>query len=167
MIKLRRFNPATKVVFSVSPIRHLSDGAHKNQLSKSLLLLAVDRLNCKMENTAYFPAYELMLDELRDYRFYNDDMIHPNTVAINYIWQRFCECYMDKDTLQIMKPVEDVVKAAAHRPMHHIKGLQEFAAGYLEKITRLKGQMPMLDFSEEKEWFGKMNNATNQLNLLP
>jgi len=151
--RLRQFNPAIKVVFSVSPIRHLRDGAHENQLSKSTLLLAVDRLTRELDNTAYFPAYEIVLDELRDYRFYAEDMTHPNTVAINYIWQRFCDSYMAEDTLQTMKAVEDIVKAAAHRPIHHTSESRKFVAGYLEKITKLKQQHPYLDFTEEtKRW---------------
>ena len=154
--RLQRFNPAAKVVFTVSPIRHLRDGAHENQLSKSTLLLAVDRLVRKFENIAYFPAYEIVLDELRDYRFYAENMTHPDTVAINYIWQRFCKCYMAEDTLQTMKTVEDIVKAAAHRPIHHSSECRKFAAGYLEKITKLKQQHPCLDFTEEAKRFEKM-----------
>jgi len=151
--KLLGFNPAIKVVFTVSPIRHLRDGAHKNQLSKSTLLLAVDYLNQKRENTGYFPAYEIVLDELRDYRFYAENMTHPNVVAINYIQQRFCESYMTEDTLQIMKTVEDIVKAVAHRPLHQTSEYRKFAEKYLEKIVQMKRQMPQLDFSEEIERF--------------
>jgi len=151
--RLRRFNPAIKVVFTVSPIRHLRDGAHENQLSKSILLLAVDQLNHKKENTSYFPAYEIVLDDLRDYRFYTENMTHPNVAAINYIQQRFCESYMTEDTLQIMKTVGDIVKAAAHRPLHHSSEYRKFADNFLEKIAKLKQQMPHLDFTEEIERF--------------
>ena len=152
--KLRQINPAIKVVFTVSPIRHLRDGAHENQLSKSTLLLAVERLNRELDKTGYFPAYELVLDELRDYRFYDENMTHPNAVATNYIRQRFYECYMEEDTLQIMKTVENIVKASAHKPIHHTSECREFAARYLAKIAGLKQQMPILDFSEEIEKFG-------------
>ena len=150
---LRRFNPSIRIVFTVSPIRHLRDGAHENQLSKSTLLLAVDRLNRESENTGYFPAYEIVLDELRDYRFYSEDMIHINIVAINYIWQRFCENFMNENTIQIMKTVEEIVRAAAHRPLHQTAGLQKFAANYLEKIANIKQKYPLLNFTEEAEWF--------------
>ena len=149
--RLRKFNSAIKVVFTVSPIRHLRDGAHENQLSKSTLLLAADRLNSELENSVYFPAYEIVLDELRDYRFYDEDMTHPNAVAINYVWRRFCECYMDGNTLQTMKTVENIVKASAHRPIHHTAEYRKFAEDYLEKISELKQKMPMLDFMEETE----------------
>ena len=151
--RLRRFNPAIKVVFTVSPIRHLRDGAYGNHLSKSILLLAVERLNRHVENTLYFPAYELMLDELRDYRFYDETMTHPNTVAIDYIWQRFRECYIGENTLKIMKSVEEIVKASAHRLIHNTSDCRKFAGNYLEKIEKLKQQMPFLDFTEESERF--------------
>jgi hypothetical protein len=156
---LRKFNPAVKVVFTVSPIRHLRDGAHENQLSKATLLLAVDRLNREVANTGYFPAYEIVLDELRDYRFYNEDMTHPNDTTIHYIWQRFCESYMTEDTLQTMKAVEDIVKAAAHRPIHHTSGYRKFAANYLEKISKLKQQYLRFDFTEETRQFEKMKES--------
>ena len=154
--ELRQLNPTIKVVFTVSPIRHLRDGAHENQLSKSILLLAVDRMNREIENTCYFPAYEIVLDELRDYRFYNDDMTHPNTVAIEYIRKRFCENYMTDQALQTMKTVEDIVQAAAHRPLHHTSECRKFAAGYLEKIATLNQQHPHVDFTKETEHFKKM-----------
>ena len=154
--RLRRFNPTIKVVFTVSPIRHLRDGAHENHLSKSILLLAVERLIHHVENTYYFPAYELMLDELRDYRFYDETMTHPNAVAINYIWQRFRECYIGEETLKIMKSVEEILKASSHRPIHNTSDCIKFADNYLKKIDRLKQQMPFLDFTEEVGVFEKM-----------
>jgi len=156
--RLRQFNPAIKIVFSVSPIRHLRDGAHENQLSKSTLLLAVDRLNREIENTSYFPAYEIVLDDLRDYRFYDENMTHPNAVAIEYVWKRFCESYMADNTLRTMKIVEDIVQAAAHRLIHRTSECRKFAAGYLEKIAKLKQQMPQLDFTEETERLKKCWN---------
>ena len=154
--RLRQFNPKINIVFTVSPIRHLRDGAHENQLSKSTLLLAVDRLNRDVENTGYFPAYEIVLDELRDYRFYADDMTHPNAVAINYIWQRFCESYLTEDALQTMKAVQDIVTATEHRPIHHTSECRKFADAYLEKIALLKQQTPSLDFAKESEWFERL-----------
>ena len=116
---LKKYNTQLKIVFTVSPIRHLRDGAHENQLSKSTLLLAVHRLLNEHENLAYFPAYEILLDDLRDYRFYEENMTHPNNLAINYIWKRFCETYMTEKTMQSMKTIEKKVKAAAHRPIHN------------------------------------------------
>lgn len=152
--RLRQFNPAIKVVFTVSPIRHLRDGAHENQISKSTLLLAVDRLKREDDNIGYFPAYEIVMDDLRDYRFYDENMTHPNDVAINYIRQRFCESYMNGDTLQTIKKVEDIIKATAHHPIQYTSEYQKFAAANLEKIARLKQQYPFLDFTKETERFG-------------
>lgn len=90
LLSLWKQNPELKILFTVSPIRHWKDGAHGNQLSKATLLLAIDALQKEFpEHTAYFPAYEIMMDELREYRFYADDMLHPSTTAIEYIWERF------------------------------------------------------------------------------
>ena len=158
--KIKTFNPAIKIVFSVSPIRHLRDGAHENQLSKSTLLLAVERLNHETA-TGYFPAYEIMLDELRDYRFYNDDMTHPNSLAIKYIWQCFRGIYMTEDTCRIMKLVEEIVTASCHRPLHHTSGCRAFSSAYLEKIARLQERMPQLDFTREIEIFENIRQLSN------
>ena len=150
---LQQFNPAIKVVLTVSPIRHLRDGAHENQLSKSTLLLAIDKLRRQQNNTDYFPAYEIALDELRDYRFYEENMTHPNTVAINYIWQRFCETYIDESALHIVKTVENIIKASSHKPLHQTSERRKFVETYLEKIAGLEKQMPFLDFTEERMLF--------------
>lgn len=93
MRRLAEVNPKLKVIFTVSPIRHKRDGYHINQISKGILLQAVDEMGC-----AYFPSYEIMMDELRDYRFYADDMIHPSEMAVEYIWQRFQDTYFDSKT---------------------------------------------------------------------
>ncbi len=106
-------------LFTVSPIRHWKDGAHENQLSKSTLLLAVDAL-CKKfpDRVEYFPAYELMMDEMRDYRFYADDLVHPSEMAVNYIWERFLDFAADpKETEQILAN-ERLWRRSQHREMH-------------------------------------------------
>lgn len=104
-------------IFTVSPIRHIRDGLHENQLSKSTLLLAIDKI-CKTypENCTYFPSYEILMDELRDYRFYGDDMMHPSQLAIDYIWQVFCQTYMDKTTCEYGQKFEKLHKTLSHRP---------------------------------------------------
>ncbi len=108
-----------KVVFTVSPIRHWKDGAHEDQLSKSTLLLAIDRLVGRRagHTIGYFPSYELMMDELRDYRFYADDMLHPSSLAVDIIWQRFLSCYMGAATQQIVNKAEQLHKMQQHRPL--------------------------------------------------
>lgn len=115
--QLQAENPGMRFLFTVSPIRHLKDGAHENQLSKAVLLLAIDSLK-KHFNIAYFPAYELMMDELRDYRFYASDMVHPSEQAIDYIWERFAASCFGKETKDIMREVEQIRVALAHRPFN-------------------------------------------------
>lgn len=86
-MELRKVNPSLKILFTVSPIRHSKDGMHGNQISKSTLLLAADELCRRWSDCYYFPSYEIMMDELRDYRFYADDMLHPSPVAVSYLWE--------------------------------------------------------------------------------
>lgn len=118
--RLHEMNPALRVVFTVSPIRHLKDGAHGNQLSKATLLLAVDVLRSKVEGQwiAYFPAYELVLDELRDYRFYADDMTHPSQAAVAFLWEKFGDTFFDTRTRGEAAKAEKLAKARDHRPLH-------------------------------------------------
>lgn len=106
-----------RFIFTVSPIRHLKDGLHENQLSKSTLLLAIDRIcNAFPQNCTYFPSYEIVIDELRDYRFYADDMMHPSQLAIDYIWDRFNLAYMNKETSDYISKFEKLNKTLSHRP---------------------------------------------------
>lgn len=100
-------------IFTVSPIRHVKDGLHANQVSKAILLQAVDELG-----QSYFPSYEIMMDELRDYRFYAEDMVHPSPVAVEYIWQRFVETYMTEDTRGEMRTLHQLWRDCHHRFLH-------------------------------------------------
>lgn len=115
---LKDINPSLQIIFTVSPIRHLKDGAHDNQLSKGTLLLAIDQLMEENDGIHYFPSYEIILDELRDYRYYNEDMIHPSPVAIKYIWDLFSETYFDKQTISINKEWIKINNALNHRPIN-------------------------------------------------
>ena len=115
--RLTNLYPALQVVFSVSPIRHWKDGPHENNLSKSSLLLAVEGLQLKFRNVHYFPAYEIQLDELRDYRFYASDMFHPSDVAVDYIWQKFSTTYFEDKTMALKKEFEQLATDLLHRPM--------------------------------------------------
>ncbi len=112
-------NPHLRIILTVSPIRHWKDGAHGNQLSKSILLLAVEEL-CKLfdQNVIYFPSYEIVLDELRDYRFYVEDMLHPNNQAVEYCWQRFSQTFFDEGTQEIIRKWMKISRSLAHRPLH-------------------------------------------------
>lgn len=106
----------TQVVLTVSPVRHTKDGMLENQVSKSTLRLAADIVSKRFENVHYFPAYEIMLDELRDYRFYETDLIHPNEQAQTYIWERFKESYFDTELLSISKKWDSIYRTLGHRP---------------------------------------------------
>lgn len=113
--------PDKRWLFTVSPIRHVRDGLHENQLSKATLLMAVERLvesqKSKVESS-YFPSYEIMLDELRDYRFYADDLVHPSGMAVEYIWERFCETFCTPQTINAMNIAHKEWKFTHHRPLH-------------------------------------------------
>ena len=110
--------PQCRVVLTVSPVRHLRLGLHENQLSKSVLLLACDQLAHRVPNVCYFPAYELQLDDLRDYRFYTDDMIHPAGQAVEYIWKYFSKTFFSAETMELVKQLEKLHRAVLHRPFH-------------------------------------------------
>lgn len=115
---LRKYNPALRVIFTVSPIRHIADGLEMNSLSKAALRVTVNELNRVYKDcTSYFPAYEIMMDDLRDYRFYAPDMVHPSEVAIEYIWQVFRATYFDDASCQAIARCERVSKRLNHRPM--------------------------------------------------
>ncbi len=107
-----------RLIFTVSPIRHKRDGFHENQLSKSTLLLAIEELVQSSSLLTYFPSYEIVLDELRDYRFFAEDMLHPSTVAINYVWQRFSQTYFSHTTQQQMAIHLKEYKYTQHHPLH-------------------------------------------------
>ena len=107
------------ILFTVSPIRHVKDTLHGNQVSKSALMLAVDHL-CQAfpDNVEYVPAYEMLIDDLRDYRFYADDLVHPSPMAVELVRQYFARNFLDKQTQEYVRDVEPLVKASQHRPIH-------------------------------------------------
>jgi len=116
--QLLSINPDMQVVMTVSPVRHIKDGIVANQRSKAMLLLVIEALTQQFSNVHYFPSYEVMMDDLRDYRFYKSDMLHPTDQAVDYIWSRFVETYMDEPTRSQMKEVAKLQQARAHRPHH-------------------------------------------------
>lgn len=115
---LRQQNPKLKVLLSVSPIRYLRNDATENQTSKATLLLATEALCQQLPDVDYFPAYEILLDELRDYRFFADDMVHPSPMAVAYVWERFAQAYFTPDTLALLPEIDKENRRAAHRPLH-------------------------------------------------
>lgn len=146
-------NPSLKLLFTVSPIRHWKDGAHENQISKATLLLAIEALQQEYPSRiAYFPAYEIMMDELRDYRFYADDMLHPSPLAIEYIWRRFTDNYLSKETQTLLKDWEDIQKAINHKPFQpDSEAYKRFILQTLLKMERISEKIHSFDISKEME----------------
>ena len=149
--RYRKNNPAVRFIFTVSPIRHLRDGAHDNQKSKATLLLAIDRIIGKHpECCSYFPAYEIVLDELRDYRFYAEDMLHPSETAVKYIWECFAKCYFGKETAALNERIEDIMKGLSHRPFDSSSdGYRQFIENITCRIDELTVRYRYLDFEKE------------------
>ena len=117
LAKILRAYPDKQFVFTVSPLRHLKDGLHENQLSKAALLLAVDEVCKAFGNAHYFPAYEILLDELRDYRFYKEDMVHPTDQAVRYIWERFADFAIDPKEKPAMQAAAELKQMLQHKPV--------------------------------------------------
>lgn len=145
---INAINPNLTIIFTISPVRHLKDGFVENQQSKAHLMAALHKViheNNSFVN--YFPAYEIMMDELRDYRFYAEDMLHPNAVAINYIWERFVEAWFSSDGITILNQVESIQKSLAHRPFdEHSISYKTFSQKLQDKINDLKKAVPHLNF---------------------
>ena len=147
----KRINPRVRFLFTVSPIRHLRDGAHDNQKSKATLLLAIDKIIDEHPGCChYFPAYEILLDELRDYRFYAEDMTHPSTTAIEYIWECLGKCCFSNETAAINGQIEEIIRGMSHRPFDEkSEGYRLFVRSLKHKIEALTAQHPFLDFKNE------------------
>lgn len=146
-------NSSLRILFTVSPVRHWKDGAHGNQLSKAILLLAIDEL-CRLfpDRLFYFPSYEILLDELRDYRFYATDMLHPSEPAIEYIWQRFAEFCFTTETQHLLKEWEVIRKALFHKPVcPDSDAYHTFITQTLLKIEQLQEKFPYFYVAQEKE----------------
>jgi hypothetical protein len=147
---LKSFNPAVRVIFTLSPVRHWSDGAENNQLSKSILHFSLHEILKKHAHASYFPAYEIFMDELRDYRFYAADMLHPSDQGSLYIWERFSDTWIDEDSKKIMAGVAAILKAARHRPLHaESTNHKKFRNNTLKQIEHLTALYPFLDFGNE------------------
>ena len=140
---LRQINPSVRIIITVSPIRYAKYGFHGSQLSKATLLLAADKLTKEMDNVVYFPAYEIVNDELRDYRFYREDMLHPTDQAVEYIWQRFGETFFSKQTVKFLEEWRPIKAALAHRPFNpeaeeYKKFLEKAKEGERELMEKYK-----------------------------
>jgi len=137
LLMIREFNPAIKVILTVSPVRHVKDGIPQNMLSKSILRVAAENIINQVDNTHYFPAYEILTDDLRDYRFYAEDMIHPNNIAQNYVWQKFRETYFSEPLFTYCDKWQSIKNDLDHRVMN--PGSQEhvqFLESLLNKLNK-------------------------------
>ena len=144
---LKSINKTVSVTFTVSPVRHLKDGFIENTRSKAHLIAAIHTVINSENNTYYFPSYEIVMDELREYRFYNEDMLHPNTTAINYIWEKFVSSWFSREAQDIMQEVETVQRGISHKPFNE---KSEQHQQFLKKLDIKKGNLllrfPFLKF---------------------
>jgi hypothetical protein len=144
--KIKTLFPDIHVIMTVSPIRHWKDGAHENNISKSVLLLAIEKLQKLFPFVSYFPAYEILMDELRDYRFYASDMCHPSPEAVDYIWKRFCETYFTHKTNQLRLKLENLNQQLNHKPLFPDTIEHSYFLYQIEKQkTELKKEYPFLE----------------------
>ena len=150
--QLFEFNSSLKIIHTISPVRHWKDGAHGNQLSKASLLLAGDALQKQFpDRFFYFPSYEIVMDELRDYRFYAEDMIHTSEQATVYIWEKFRQVLLSESSTELIKDLEQVLKLKEHRPRDKSSEAQHTREGLLqERITSLKTKYSELDLGLER-----------------
>ncbi|RYJ39574.1 GSCFA family protein [Flavobacterium anhuiense] len=148
---IQTLNPNINFIFTISPVRHIKDGFIENQLSKSHLFTALHQVlkthNSKLITHNYFPSYEIMMDELRDYRFYNEDMLHPNQIAIDYIWKLFSENYVSEEIVQVMKEVDEIQKSLRHRSFNpESEQHQKFLANLQQKMKKVEEKWPHIVF---------------------
>ena len=144
---IHNVNPNANFIFTVSPVRHIKDGFVENQVSKAHLIAALQTAICHLPSATYFPSYEIMMDELRDYRFYAEDMVHPSRVAIDYIWERFKETSISETAFSIMDEVETIQKGLAHRPFNaNSESHQHFLSKLKDRITVVQKQFPSIEF---------------------
>ena len=157
--ELKTFNPNLNIIFTVSPVKYLRDGLIENNLSKAILLQSVHQLltpNSKLSipNYSYFPAYELVNDDLRDYRFYKEDMAHPTEQAINYVWEKFSDVYFSEETKSLLETIQEINQASLHRPINaNTEQHRKFKQIYFQKCSELEKKHPHLNFSTAKQIF--------------
>jgi hypothetical protein len=155
LYRLFQFNPSLQIIFTVSPVRHIRDGVVENNRSKARLIEVVHHLVNKFSRLYYFPAYELVIDVLRDYRFYDIDMVHPNYPATQFVLEHFTRNYIDKEAQTILEDVRKIVIARRHKPFQPTtQAHQRFLQDQLERARDLVLRYPYLDLREEMEYFG-------------
>ncbi|GAB3010350.1 GSCFA domain-containing protein [Niabella terrae] len=158
--RLRALNPGINILFTVSPVRHLRDGVVENNRSKARLIEVVHHLVEKFPGVHYFPAYELVIDVLRDYRFYDVDMAHPNYQATSFVMEQFTEKCIDATSRQLMKELRQITIARKHRPFQPRSNAHlQFLKTHAEKTQALMLQYPFLDLNEELQYFSGSGQA--------
>jgi hypothetical protein len=154
--QLLNYNPKLQIIFTVSPVRHIRDGVIENNRSKARLIETVHHLVHKYEQAYYFPAYELVIDVLRDYRFYDVDLVHPNYMATEFVLEKFSESCIDEETRELMEEIKKIVIARKHKPFQaKTKAHLSFLSAHYEKAKALQKQFPFLDLTEELNYFSQ------------
>lgn len=145
-----------QIIFSVSPIRHLKDGLTENTISKSTLILSIQKLMKKYDTICYFPAFEIINDDLRDYRFFDQDMVHPSTVAVDYLFEKFSDWLLEPSCLQFTKECSEITSAMNHRPFDK-KSVEHrrFQQKMIQKIEQLEQKYPFVSFNKERAFFNQ------------
>ena len=148
-------NPKIKFIYTISPIRHIREGFIENNRRKAVLIDAVHNIvNHNTQNAFYFPSYEIVIDDLRDYRFYSEDMVHPNYLASDYVWEKMVKAYMKEETLQLNKTIEEVNIAFKHKPFNPTSNQHKmFLQIYYLKVKALQETYAYMNFSKELEYF--------------
>ncbi|MBI3235179.1 MAG: GSCFA domain-containing protein [Bacteroidetes bacterium] len=146
------FNEHVQIIFTISPVRYLAFGSEENTISKSILFNALYMLKQDFESIYYFPSYEILMDDLRDYRFYNEDLLHPNDQAISYVWEKIKTYICTEECKRIFEQVEAVKNASNHKPRNSkSQSYQSFIQKTLKQIEQLEDSYRYIDFSLEKE----------------
>jgi hypothetical protein len=156
MYRLFQFNPAINIIFTVSPVRHIRDGVVENNRSKARLLEAVHHLVNKFSRLYYFPSYELVIDVLRDYRFYDIDLVHPNFQATQFVIEHFMNHYVNESSVTLSKEIEKIVIAKKHKPFQpDTDAHKNFLKLHAERTKNLMSNYPFLSLQEELDFFGQ------------
>jgi hypothetical protein len=154
LAELRRFNPGIRIIFTISPVRHLRDGFVENNRSKAQLITAVHALCEELPGCYYFPAYELVIDDLRDYRFYAEDLVHPNYAATNYVWEKFRKATLSVDAELILEELHSLLLAYKHRPANPDSEQHRlFMRKQADRCTDLMARYPHIDLHTEYRHF--------------
>lgn len=155
--RLMQYNPRLNIIFTVSPVRHLRDGVIENNRSKARLIEAVHHMTGKFDKLYYFPAYELVIDVLRDYRFYDIDLAHPNYMATEFVLEKFAEACIEDSARLLMQELKKITIARHHKAFQpETKAHRQFLISHFEKVKKLQEDYPFLDMKEELEYFSRI-----------